>query len=56
MAREPRQLLSASLQSAQRIASGVKFAGWIPNSIEPDMLALEENIQTLAKRLGALYL
>ncbi len=32
--------------------SGVKYAGWIANCIEPDMLALEENIETLSNWFG----
>jgi dethiobiotin synthetase len=33
--------------------AGVHLAGWIANSAEPEMVALEENLQTLRARLSA---
>ena len=34
-------------------ARSLKFAGWIANCLDPDMLHLEENIDTLKKRIKA---
>jgi dethiobiotin synthetase len=34
-------------------AAGLKLAGWIANEIDPDMRAIEENVDALAARLGA---
>lgn len=32
--------------------SGLPFAGWVANEIDPQMLRLEENVSTLSERLG----
>ena len=46
--------LSHTLLTAQAIhAAGLPLAGWIANSIDPDMLVREENIQALRERLDA---
>jgi dethiobiotin synthetase len=34
-------------------ACGLPFAGWIANEIDPAMLSLDENVATLAERMGA---
>jgi len=34
------------------LASGVKYAGWIANRIDPSMQAIEDYIQTLSNWLG----
>lgn len=47
--------LNHALLTAQAIAqSGNRFAGWIANAIEPDMMRLDANIASLAARLPAL--
>ena len=33
-------------------AAGLHLAGWVANCIDPNMIALEENIQSLQQRLG----
>ena len=33
--------------------SGVRLAAWVANSVEPEMIALEENLQTLHAGLSA---
>lgn len=50
--------LNHALLTYENIQSrGLPFAGWIGNCFDPDMLHLNENIQTLRKRLGPeLYL
>jgi len=46
--------LNHALLSAQAIAaSGLHFAGWIANRVDPDMEAVDENIATLVDRLEA---
>lgn len=46
--------LNHALLSAQAItATGLPFAGWIANQIDPAMLMPSENIQALAERLPA---
>ena len=46
--------LNHALLSAQAIgASGLPFAGWIANQVDPAMLMPDENIQTLQERLAA---
>lgn len=34
-------------------ASGLSLAGWVANQVDPDMPAVDENIQTLRERLAA---
>lgn len=43
----------ALLTAAAIRASGLPLAGWVANSVEPDMVVLEENRQTLKARLDA---
>lgn len=43
----------ALLTAAAIKASGVALAGWVANSVEPGMVALEENVHTLRTRLDA---
>ena len=44
--------LNHALLTAQAIrAAGLTLAGWVANSIDPQMIALEENIATLEQRL-----
>ena len=44
--------LNHALLSAQAIrAAGLPLAGWVANGIDPQMMALEENIATLERRL-----
>jgi dethiobiotin synthetase len=46
--------LNHALLTAEAIASrGLTLAGWVANRIEPTMQAVEENILTLCRRLGA---
>lgn len=46
--------INHALLSAEAIrASGLKLAGWIANSVAPDMAAPEQNIQAIEQRLGA---
>ena len=46
--------LNHALLTAQAIDDArLPFAGWIANSIDPDMMAADENVATLAARLGA---
>lgn len=35
------------------LASGLPFAGWIANCVDPQMSALDENLTTLGSRLGS---
>src|SRR5699024_3135560 len=37
-------------------AQGLRLAGWVANSIEPDMQVLDENISTLRQHLAAPFL
>lgn len=46
--------LNHALLSAEAIrARGVRLAGWVASTIDPHMLALEANLQTLRERLDA---
>jgi dethiobiotin synthetase len=46
--------LNHALLSSEAITrSGLPFAGWIANQIDPDMLCLAENIDTLRQRIAA---
>jgi dethiobiotin synthetase len=46
--------LSHSLLTAESIrARGVRLAGWVANEIDPDMLARDENVATLAALIDA---
>lgn len=46
--------INHALLSAEAISqSGLPFAGWVANQIDPNMSALEENITTLQQRLEA---
>jgi len=46
--------LNHALLSAQAIeASGLALAGWIGSTLDPDMLALSENVASLDQRLPA---
>jgi dethiobiotin synthetase len=46
--------LNHALLTARAIReSGLRFAGWIANEIDPHMAALEENVAALAQRLNA---
>jgi dethiobiotin synthetase len=46
--------LNHALLTAEAIlARGLPLAGWIANQVDPDMLALEENLQALQQRLPA---
>jgi len=46
--------LSHALLTAQAIdEAGLKLAGWIANTIDPAMAALDENVTSLASRLAA---
>lgn len=45
-------LSHALLTRAAVTTTGLAHAGWIANAIEPGMLRLEENIDTLARRFG----
>lgn len=46
--------LNHALLTAEAVrASELKLAGWVANEIDPAMTHLEENIRTLAQRLGA---
>jgi len=45
--------INHSLLTAESIlASGNRLAGWVANQIEPDMMAREDNLATLAALLG----
>lgn len=45
--------LNHALLTVQAIqAAGLHLAGWVVNCIDPNMMALEENIHTLQQRLG----
>lgn len=49
--------LNHALLTAQAIrAAGLPLAGWVANCVDPQMLALEENIATLEQRLDGLLL
>ena len=41
------------LTQAAIIASGCRLAGWVANTVEPDMSAFEGNLQTLQQRVEA---
>ena len=41
------------LTQAAIIASGCRLAGWVANSVEPNMAAFEGNLQTLQQRVEA---
>jgi len=44
--------LNHALLTAQAMrASGLKFAGWIANHVDPEMLAAQRNVAALAERL-----
>lgn len=46
--------LNHALLSAQAVAGrGLKLAGWVANHIDPQMAAVEENVQALEERIGA---
>ena len=46
--------LNHALLTAQAVrASGLRLAGWIANTIDPDMTALDENVRALDERLHA---
>lgn len=46
--------INHSLLTAESIrASGARLVGWVANQIDPDMLARDENLATLAALLGA---
>jgi dethiobiotin synthetase len=46
--------LNHALLSAEAIArDGLELAGWVANTLDPNMPCLEENIATLAQRLPA---
>jgi dethiobiotin synthetase len=46
--------LNHALLTAQAVrAAGLELAGWIANTIDPDMPAREENVAALAERLDA---
>ncbi|MBX3628327.1 MAG: dethiobiotin synthase [Nitrosomonas sp.] len=46
--------ISHALLTVQAIQqTGLRLAGWVANCIDPDMLALEENITTLQQRIDA---
>jgi dethiobiotin synthetase len=46
--------LNHALLTADSIRrSGLRFAGWLANCIDPDFAALEANLVTLRKRLGS---
>jgi len=46
--------LNHALLSAQAVSvAGLRLAGWIGSVVEPRMLALEDNLDTLAQRLPA---
>jgi dethiobiotin synthetase len=46
--------LNHALLTAQAVrASGLRLAGWIANTIDPAMPALEENVRALDERLHA---
>jgi dethiobiotin synthetase len=46
--------LNHALLTAEAIRSeGLTLAGWCANQIDPDMAALDENIDALAERMGA---
>jgi dethiobiotin synthetase len=46
--------LNHALLTARAIeAAGLELAGWIANAIDPRMAVREENIEALARRLGA---
>jgi dethiobiotin synthetase len=42
----------ALLTEASLIANKIKCVGWIANCLDPDMLALSENIETLKKKMN----
>ena len=45
--------LNHALLTAEAIAARrLRMAGWIANTIDPDMLAREENIETLSHELA----
>lgn len=45
--------LNHALLTVQAIqAAGLHLAGWVANCIDPNMMALQENIHTLQQRLG----
>jgi dethiobiotin synthetase len=46
--------LSHALLTVESIgARGLKLAGWVANTIDPQMSALQENLQSLEKRISA---
>ena len=46
--------LNHAILTAEAIAKdGLRLAGWVANCIDPEMAALEENIQTLKRILPA---
>ncbi|MDP3108101.1 dethiobiotin synthase [Hydrogenophaga sp.] len=46
--------LNHALLSAEAIrADGLQLAGWVANTVDPDMACIEENIDTLRQRLAA---
>ncbi|GBG15448.1 dethiobiotin synthetase [Novimethylophilus kurashikiensis] len=46
--------LNHALLTAEAIAArGLQLAGWIANQVDPDMLAFEENLESLQQRLPA---
>ena len=46
--------LNHALLSVESIqASGARLAGWVANQVDPDMLALEDNLDSLATRIEA---
>ncbi len=49
--------ISHAVLTAQAIrARGLVLAGWVANTVDPDMSCLEENLQTLERRLPAPFL
>jgi dethiobiotin synthetase len=45
--------LNHALLTAEAIrGDGLRLAGWVANTLQPDMPRLEENVSTLASRLG----
>jgi dethiobiotin synthetase len=46
--------LNHALLTADAIAArGLKLAGWVANHVDPDMIAADENIQTLGALIAA---
>ena len=46
--------LNHALLTAEAIAArGLEFAGWVANTVDPEMAALHENVETLRTRLAA---